>query len=369
MALYIVPTPIGNLGDITRRAVEVLAPGRFHHRRRQPLFAEAAEPPGDQKKDRQPLPPQGGDPGGKDRRPAGQPGRRPDHRFGHAGDLRPRLHPDPQGHRRGHPGHPPARADRLRPRPGRLGHRPAALPVPRLSAAPPRATCERFLKALAPLPYTLVFYESPRRLEDFLQSAAAVLGDRDFALAKELSKKHEKFVRARLDEWQAALEAGNRPGRNGRGHRRRPGGERAGSGAPLADHRRPLRLFPAALRHGQKRAEKSADEKERPKTAPAMAAEQARAIAGYAAAFAAAGGSPLPGVCAARPEKTAALARAQRLRHRPGGLLHPRDPPGLGHGRHPLFPPGPLRRTVPALPLPLQPDPHPEQAIDRPGRL
>jgi 16S rRNA (cytidine1402-2'-O)-methyltransferase len=72
---------------------------------------------------------------------------------------------------------------------------------------PPRRQSDlrRFFKSLAPLPYTLVFYESPRRVEKFLQNAAAVLGERRFAMAKELSKKHEKIIRGRLDEWPAAL--------------------------------------------------------------------------------------------------------------------------------------------------------------------
>ena len=68
---------------------------------------------------------------------------------------------------------------------------------------PPRKRNElqRFLENLAPLPYTLVFYESPRRLEKFLAIAAAALGDRSFALAKEVSKKHEKIIRSSLEQW------------------------------------------------------------------------------------------------------------------------------------------------------------------------
>jgi len=62
-----------------------------------------------------------------------------------------------------------------------------------------------FFKSLAPLPYTLVFYESPRRVEKFLKNAAAVFGARPFAMAKELSKKHEKMIRGRLDGWPAVL--------------------------------------------------------------------------------------------------------------------------------------------------------------------
>ncbi|MCX6556246.1 MAG: 16S rRNA (cytidine(1402)-2'-O)-methyltransferase [Candidatus Aminicenantes bacterium] len=72
---------------------------------------------------------------------------------------------------------------------------------------PPRGRNDlhTFCKSLAPLPYTMVFYESPRRSEEFLRSAAAVFGARPFALAKELSKKHETIIRGRLDEWPQAL--------------------------------------------------------------------------------------------------------------------------------------------------------------------
>jgi 16S rRNA (cytidine1402-2'-O)-methyltransferase len=72
---------------------------------------------------------------------------------------------------------------------------------------PPRRQNDllRFFKSLAGLPYTMVFYESPRRVEKFLQNAAAVFGERPFAISKELSKKHEKIIRGRLDEWPAVL--------------------------------------------------------------------------------------------------------------------------------------------------------------------
>ena len=73
---------------------------------------------------------------------------------------------------------------------------------------PPRRQreLEQYLQELATLPYTLVFYESPRRLGNLLKTAAALLGDRDFALAKEVSKKHEKIIRSRLEQWPAVLE-------------------------------------------------------------------------------------------------------------------------------------------------------------------
>ena len=65
---------------------------------------------------------------------------------------------------------------------------------------PPRKPGElkRFLEDLAPLPYTLVFYESPRRVDGLLKAAGGALGDREVCLAKEISKRHEGFVRGRL---------------------------------------------------------------------------------------------------------------------------------------------------------------------------
>jgi 16S rRNA (cytidine1402-2'-O)-methyltransferase len=68
-----------------------------------------------------------------------------------------------------------------------------------------RGELQRFLKPLAALPYALVFYESPRRVEDFLRGAAEAFGARRFALVKELSKTHEKVIRGRLDEWAETL--------------------------------------------------------------------------------------------------------------------------------------------------------------------
>jgi 16S rRNA (cytidine1402-2'-O)-methyltransferase len=64
---------------------------------------------------------------------------------------------------------------------------------------------KRFLEELKDLTYTLVFYESPRRIEAFLAVAADILGDRSFALAKELSKKNEKIIRGNLLQYNAIL--------------------------------------------------------------------------------------------------------------------------------------------------------------------
>ncbi|PID40200.1 MAG: 16S rRNA (cytidine(1402)-2'-O)-methyltransferase [Proteobacteria bacterium] len=47
---------------------------------------------------------------------------------------------------------------------------------------------------------TLVFYESPRRMAALLDEIQATMGDRQAVLARELTKLHEEFLRGRLSE-------------------------------------------------------------------------------------------------------------------------------------------------------------------------
>ncbi|HOM67920.1 MAG TPA: 16S rRNA (cytidine(1402)-2'-O)-methyltransferase, partial [Brevefilum fermentans] len=58
---------------------------------------------------------------------------------------------------------------------------------------PPRksAARRRFISVDAESPHTLIFYESPHRVRAFLADALAVLGDRQAALANDLTKKFE----------------------------------------------------------------------------------------------------------------------------------------------------------------------------------
>lgn len=53
---------------------------------------------------------------------------------------------------------------------------------------------------LAPLRATLVFYESGPRLADTLSALASGLGDREAAVAREITKLHEECVTGSLDE-------------------------------------------------------------------------------------------------------------------------------------------------------------------------
>jgi 16S rRNA (cytidine1402-2'-O)-methyltransferase len=64
---------------------------------------------------------------------------------------------------------------------------------------PPRSAARRrALAAWRELDATLVVYEGPSRLAASLADMAAVLGDRDAAIARELTKRHEEVRRGRL---------------------------------------------------------------------------------------------------------------------------------------------------------------------------
>src|SRR5207245_6996448 len=56
----------------------------------------------------------------------------------------------------------------------------------------------RFLDIDQDSPHTLIFYESPYRLEAFLKDAIEVLGDREAALANDLTKMFETVVRGTI---------------------------------------------------------------------------------------------------------------------------------------------------------------------------
>ncbi|MGZ6347176.1 MAG: 16S rRNA (cytidine(1402)-2'-O)-methyltransferase [Anaerolineales bacterium] len=66
----------------------------------------------------------------------------------------------------------------------------------------PRKSSERqdLLKQLENLPYTLIFLESPHRLPDALKDMETLLGKRRIAVARELTKLHEQIWRGTLPE-------------------------------------------------------------------------------------------------------------------------------------------------------------------------
>ena len=56
------------------------------------------------------------------------------------------------------------------------------------------------LQQLRPIATTLIFYEAPHRIAATLRDAREVLGEREAVVARELTKIHEEFVRGRLSE-------------------------------------------------------------------------------------------------------------------------------------------------------------------------
>ncbi len=77
-----------------------------------------------------------------------------------------------------------------------------------LGFPPNRATRRRALfQSLVTRSETLVFYESPHRVVAALEDALAAFGDREGALAREMTKPHEEFWLAPLSEILAALAA------------------------------------------------------------------------------------------------------------------------------------------------------------------
>jgi 16S rRNA (cytidine1402-2'-O)-methyltransferase len=196
--LYLVATPIGNLGDVTLRALSVLARADIvlcedtrHSRTLLSHFGIA-------------------------------PTTRPYHEH-NAERERPRVLADLEAGRRvalisdagtplvSDPGYKLVRSAID------VGHRVEALPGPSAALAalsvaglptdtfffagflPPKSAARRArLSELKGVPATLVFFEAPSRVAETLADLAALLGDRPAALARELTKLHEQVRRGPL---------------------------------------------------------------------------------------------------------------------------------------------------------------------------
>ena len=72
---------------------------------------------------------------------------------------------------------------------------------------PPRKSVGRrkFMEVDREAPHTLIYYESPYRIADFLTDALAVFGNRQAALANDLTKMFEKVERGTLSELLASV--------------------------------------------------------------------------------------------------------------------------------------------------------------------
>ncbi len=68
-----------------------------------------------------------------------------------------------------------------------------------LGFLPPKSAArQRRFEALRDFPSTLVFYESPHRIQKFLQEAHGVFGAREVVIAREMTKKFEEVYRGPL---------------------------------------------------------------------------------------------------------------------------------------------------------------------------
>jgi 16S rRNA (cytidine1402-2'-O)-methyltransferase len=65
----------------------------------------------------------------------------------------------------------------------------------------------RLLEQISALPYTLIFLETPHRLAEALEDLESSLGDRSMAVARELTKLHEEIFRGRISQALAHFSA------------------------------------------------------------------------------------------------------------------------------------------------------------------
>jgi len=66
---------------------------------------------------------------------------------------------------------------------------------------PSRSSARRSrLKELSSMETALILYEAPHRIQQTISDALEILGDRECVLSREITKLHEEFVRGRLSE-------------------------------------------------------------------------------------------------------------------------------------------------------------------------
>ncbi len=66
---------------------------------------------------------------------------------------------------------------------------------------------EKFLTKMESQSATLIFYESPKRIKTLVSSSLNALGDREACLSRELTKRYEEFIRGSLSQILSILEA------------------------------------------------------------------------------------------------------------------------------------------------------------------
>lgn len=99
------------------------------------------------------------------------------------------------------------------------------------------------LRALATEPRTLVFYEAPHRAIDTLEDALEILGNRPAVIARELTKIYEEFLRGHLEDLVTGVRA-----KAPRGEITLLIGPPDGAGARVESHEDAKRALPIARR-------------------------------------------------------------------------------------------------------------------------
>ena len=56
------------------------------------------------------------------------------------------------------------------------------------------------LESLKNFPYTMIFYEAPHRINDTLKNMLEIFGNRQISISREISKIHEEIIRTSLEE-------------------------------------------------------------------------------------------------------------------------------------------------------------------------
>ncbi len=202
--LFVVATPIGNLEDITLRALRVLAGGRPHRGRGHPSHGQAARRTTASRRRRSAststtsaaaAPPAHRAAAAGSRRGAGD-------RRRHAGRFGPGRRTGPGLRPRRHPGRSRPWGERPADCRGRL--RFPADPADDSSASPPRSNDRTSLvvERLAGIPHTSSFFEAPHRIRATLdRDVSTVLGERPIMIGRELTKVHQEFIRGTAAEF------------------------------------------------------------------------------------------------------------------------------------------------------------------------
>ncbi len=63
----------------------------------------------------------------------------------------------------------------------------------------------RKLEEIKNVKSTIIFYEAPHKIEDTLECMLEILGDREISIGRELTKIHEEFVRGKISEVKEIL--------------------------------------------------------------------------------------------------------------------------------------------------------------------